>query len=62
MSCDEKMVSIDFEVKGQVKGTHFKVYAKDFAQSKEVTGYIYSKGRRTITGRIEGYPDKIEEM
>jgi len=56
------IISVEYEVYGQVQGLGFTKYAKDQAEALGLGGWVKNTRQGTIAGRLEGPKDRLAEM
>jgi len=56
------IISVEYEVFGQVQATGFPKHAKDHAESLGLGGWVKNTKQGTIAGRLEGPKDKLGYM
>ncbi|XP_077085894.1 acylphosphatase 2, muscle type isoform X1 [Siphateles boraxobius] len=59
---DEKYVSVDFEVFGNVQGVCFRMYTEAEGKNLGVTGWVKNTRQGTVVGQVQGPPEKVKEM
>ncbi|KAG1950137.1 acylphosphatase-1 isoform a [Pimephales promelas] len=59
---DEKYVSVDFEVFGNVQGVCFRMYTEEEGKNLGVTGWVKNTRQGTVVGQVQGPPEKVNEM
>jgi len=56
------IVSIEFEVYGQVQGVYFTKYCKDTCDMIGLSGWVKNSRQGTIVGKVQGEKPKVEEI
>ncbi|GLV32535.1 fuseless [Carabus blaptoides fortunei] len=56
------VVSVEFEVFGQVQGVYFTKYCRDMSEQLEIGGWIKNSKKGTIVGKMQGNRQNIEQM
>lgn len=56
------IISVEYEVYGQVQGIGFPKFAKDHAELLGLGGWVKNTRQGTIAGRLEGPKDKLVQM
>ncbi|KAJ2950184.1 hypothetical protein O0L34_g11542 [Tuta absoluta] len=56
------MLSVEFEVYGQVQGCYFTKYCKGLAEQLGVGGWVKNSKRGTIVGKMQGYRAEVDHM
>ncbi|XP_077085895.1 acylphosphatase 2, muscle type isoform X2 [Siphateles boraxobius] len=59
---DEKYVSVDFEVFGNVQGGYLRQYTEAEGKNLGVTGWVKNTRQGTVVGQVQGPPEKVKEM
>ncbi|KAJ9600127.1 hypothetical protein L9F63_009537 [Diploptera punctata] len=57
-----QLMSVDFEVYGKVQGVYFRKYTEQKARELNLRGWCMNTDKGTVTGKLEGSREKIEEM
>jgi len=56
------IISVEYEVYGQVQGLGFPKFAKEQAEMLSIGGWVKNTKQGTIAGRLEGPKDKLTTM
>jgi len=56
------ILSVEYELFGQVQGVFFQKYAKEVAEQLGIGGWIKNTKKGTITGRLQGPQNAMKEM
>jgi len=56
------IVSVEYELYGQVQGVFFQKYAKEVAEQLKIGGWIKNTKKGTICGRLQGLKTSLQEM
>ncbi|XP_077285180.1 acylphosphatase-2 [Arctopsyche grandis] len=56
------IVSVEFEVYGNVQGLYFTKYCKDLGDQLQIGGWVKNTKRGTIFGKLQGTKDRIDIM
>ncbi|CAG4985612.1 unnamed protein product [Parnassius apollo] len=64
MSADDlsTLLSVEFEVFGQVQGCFFTKYCKDLALQLGITGWVKNTKKGTIVGKLQGRKAELDQM
>ena len=58
----KRILSVSFEVFGQVTGVFFRKYTEKTADSLNLVGYVKNTRRDTVVGVVQGDPDNVNKM
>jgi len=56
------IVSVEYELFGNVQGCFFQKYAKEVAEQLSIGGWIKNTKKGTICGRLQGPKNALQEM
>ncbi|XP_068632842.1 acylphosphatase-2 [Battus philenor] len=56
------LLSVEFEVFGQVQGCFFTKHCKDLALQLGITGWVKNTKKGTIVGKIQGLKANLDQM
>ncbi|KAF4525720.1 hypothetical protein B566_EDAN011897 [Ephemera danica] len=56
------IVSVEFEVFGQVQGMYFTKYCRDMCMQLGIGGWVKNSKRGTIVGKMQGDKINVEKM
>ncbi|XP_048374664.1 acylphosphatase-2 [Sphaerodactylus townsendi] len=56
------LISVDYEVFGNVQGVCFRMYAEEKARRVGVVGWVRNSRQGTVTGQVQGPEDKVNEI
>ncbi|XP_040891962.1 acylphosphatase-2-like isoform X1 [Toxotes jaculatrix] len=59
---ENKLVSVDFEIFGNVQGVCFRMYTEDQGRSLGLSGWVKNTRQGTVIGQIQGPRDKVDDM
>ncbi|XP_015226943.1 acylphosphatase-2-like [Cyprinodon tularosa] len=59
---EDKLVSVDFEIFGNVQGVCFRMYTEDQGRSLGLSGWVKNTRQGTVIGQIQGPADRINDM
>ncbi|XP_029906967.1 acylphosphatase-2-like [Myripristis murdjan] len=62
MASSSQLVSVDFEVFGNVQGVCFRMYTEDEGQRLGVSGWVKNTRRGSVVGQVQGPRDKVDQM
>ncbi|XP_046664325.1 acylphosphatase-2 [Homalodisca vitripennis] len=57
-----QIVSLEFEVFGEVQGRYFTKYCKERCTELGIGGWVKNSKRGTIVGKLQGNKSNVEEM
>ncbi|XP_075224776.1 acylphosphatase-2 [Lycorma delicatula] len=57
-----QVVSVEFEVYGNVQGVYFTKYCRDRANELGLGGWVKNSKKGTIVGKLNGTKQRVEEM
>ncbi|KAI1898641.1 hypothetical protein AGOR_G00074470 [Albula goreensis] len=57
-----KLVSVDYEVYGEVQGVFFRKYTEKEGSRLKLVGWVRNTNRGTVEGQIQGPKDTVETM
>ncbi|KAL1006212.1 hypothetical protein UPYG_G00069320 [Umbra pygmaea] len=57
-----KLVSVDFEIFGNVQGVCFRMYTEDQGKKLGVSGWVKNTRQGTVVGQVQGPYNKVNEM
>ncbi|KAK2817665.1 hypothetical protein Q5P01_025856 [Channa striata] len=59
---ENKLISVDFEIYGNVQGVCFRMYTEDQGRSLGLDGWVKNTRQGTVIGQIQGPQDKVNDM
>ncbi|KAM4750928.1 acylphosphatase-2-like [Anableps anableps] len=59
---EEKLISVDFEIFGNVQGVCFRMYTEDQGRSLGLSGWVKNTRQGTVIGQIQGPADRVNNM
>ncbi|XP_010331904.1 acylphosphatase-2 isoform X3 [Saimiri boliviensis] len=62
MSTARPLISVDYEVFGEVQGVCFRMYTEGEAKKIGVVGWVKNTSKGTVTGQVQGPEDKVNSM
>ncbi|XP_066575024.1 acylphosphatase-2 [Amia ocellicauda] len=62
MSSPAPLVSVDFEVFGEVQGVFFRKYTEEQGRKLKLVGWVRNTNRDTVEGQVQGPPDAVARM
>ncbi|KAI8422776.1 hypothetical protein MSG28_006521 [Choristoneura fumiferana] len=57
-----QLLSMEFEVYGQVQGCYFTKYCKEIAETIGIVGWVKNSKNGTIVGKIQGVKTTMDQM
>ncbi|KAL3874445.1 hypothetical protein ACJMK2_037457 [Sinanodonta woodiana] len=57
-----RLLSVEFEVYGDVQGVFFRKYALQEAEQHGLVGWVRNTRRGTVLGIVQGPKDKVHKM
>ncbi|XP_013196669.2 acylphosphatase-1 [Amyelois transitella] len=57
-----ELLSVEFEVYGQVQGCYFTKYCKELAEQLGLGGWVKNSKKGTIVGKIQGNKAAMDHM
>ncbi|XP_069036315.1 acylphosphatase-1-like isoform X1 [Lepisosteus oculatus] len=62
MSSASGLVSVDYEVFGDVQGVFFRKYTEEQGRRLKLVGWVRNTNRDTVEGQVQGPQDVVEIM
>ncbi|XP_074256262.1 acylphosphatase-2 isoform X4 [Saimiri boliviensis] len=62
MSTARPLISVDYEVFGEVQGVCFRMYTEGEAKKIGVVGWVKNTSKGTVTGQVQGPEDKVNSI
>ncbi|XP_069033288.1 acylphosphatase-2-like [Embiotoca jacksoni] len=62
MSAGQDLLSVDFEIFGNVQGVCFRMYTEQEGVRLGVVGWVKNTPGGTVVGTVQGPADSVEEM
>ncbi|XP_047221590.1 acylphosphatase-2-like isoform X4 [Girardinichthys multiradiatus] len=59
---ENKQISVDFEIFGNVQGVCFRMYTEDQGRSLGLSGWVKNTRQGTVIGQIQGPADRVSNM
>ncbi|CAB3382523.1 Hypothetical predicted protein [Cloeon dipterum] len=56
------LVSVEFEVFGQVQGVYFTKYCRDMCTQLGIGGWVKNSKKGTIVGKMQGEKIRVDQM
>ncbi|XP_053612495.1 acylphosphatase-2 isoform X2 [Plodia interpunctella] len=57
-----ELLSVEFEVYGQVQGCYFTKYCKELAEQLGMGGWVKNSKKGTIVGKIQGNKKDVDHI
>ncbi|XP_027872352.1 acylphosphatase-2-like isoform X1 [Xiphophorus couchianus] len=59
---EEKLISVDFEIFGNVQGVCFRMYTEDQGRALGLGGWVKNTRQGTVIGQIQGPAQRVNSM
>ncbi|XP_008418855.1 acylphosphatase-2 isoform X3 [Poecilia reticulata] len=59
---EEKLISVDFEIFGNVQGVCFRMYTEDQGRALGLGGWVKNTRQGTVIGQIQGPAQQVNSM
>ncbi|XP_032418413.1 acylphosphatase-2 isoform X1 [Xiphophorus hellerii] len=59
---EEKLISVDFEIFGNVQGVCFRMYTEDQGRVLGLGGWVKNTRQGTVIGQIQGPAQRVNSM
>lgn len=57
-----RLVSVDYEIFGDVQGVCFRMYTEDQGKNLGLSGWVKNTRQGTVIGQVQGPQEKVKQM